>query len=279
MPEGVQFVRRTERGLVTTSRVEDVFEHWCGPAESWLFVSPHDDDIVIGGGLVFQVGIAAGARTHAVVVTDGRMGYCRMEQRETIASIRAAEAKSSFAILGLPPERLHFFGYPDGGLTACRGAFFRNGYAGTVAGPAGDGLGMQIAFTRLLRQVRPTRVFLPTSSDLHPDHRIVHEELLISLFHAQGGIWPQLGEPIADVPQVYEMAIYCDFPEAPQIRIEAPASMLETKLRAIEAYGSQEQIGTVVEIQRSTGPVEYLRELKFRFYAPKQYHDLFARTA
>ena len=126
-------------------------------------------------------------------------------------------------------------------------------------------------------QVRPTRVFVPTSADLHPDHRIVHEQLMISLFHAQGGIWPQLGTPIAQVPQVYEMAIYCDFPEPPQIRIGAPLEMLETKLKAIMAYGSQEQIGTLVENQRAAGPVEYIRELKFRFYAPKQYHELFSR--
>jgi len=136
---------------------------------------------------------------------------------------------------------------------------------------------MQIALTRLLRQVRPTRVFLPTSSDLHPDHRVVHEELMISLFHAQGGIWPQLGPPMAEVPRVYEMAVYCDFPEPPQIRLETPESLLETKLQAILAYGSQEQIGTLVDIQRTSGPIEYLRELRFRFYAPKQYNELFAR--
>ncbi len=137
---------------------------------------------------------------------------------------------------------------------------------------------MQIAFSRLLRHVRPTRVFVPTSSDLHPDHRIVHEELLISLFHAQGGIWPELGEPIAEVPRIYEMAVYCDFPELPQIRLETPESMLQTKLQAILAYASQEQIGACLEIQRAIGPVEYLRELKFRLYAPQQYNELFART-
>ena len=137
---------------------------------------------------------------------------------------------------------------------------------------------MQIALTRLLRQVRPTRVFLPTSADMHPDHRIVHEELMISLFHAQGRIWPELGEPTADVPRVYELAVYCDFPEPPQIRLKTPESMFENKLRAISTYGSQEQIGTVVDIQRASGPVEYLRELNFHFYDPQQYHELFART-
>jgi LmbE family N-acetylglucosaminyl deacetylase len=275
MSATIQYARRTTGGLLTTSCIAELLDDWRGPAECWLFVSPHDDDIVLGGGLVFQVGIAEGAQVHAALVTDGRMGYCRIEQRDSIAAIRAEEAKKSFAILGLPPERLHFLGYPDGQLVACRGAFFANGDSGR----ADESCGMQISLTRLLRQVRPTRVFLPTSSDLHPDHRIVHEELMISLFHAQGGIWPQLGEAIAEVPRVYELAIYCDFPEPPQIRVETPASMLETKLQAILAYASQEQISALVEIQRATGPIEYIRELKFRFYAPQQYNELFARTA
>ena len=271
----IQYARRTAGGLLTTSRIAELMDDWRGSAEIWLFVSPHDDDIVLGGGLIFQAGVAEGAKLHAAVVTDGRMGYCRMDQRDSITTIRTEEARQSFAVLGLAPERLYFLGYPDGHLSTCTGAFIANG----ESGHAEETVGMQIAFTRLLRRVRPTRVFVPTSSDLHPDHRIVHEQLMISLFHAGGAIWPELGEPMAAVPRVYEMAIYCDFPEPPQIRLETPPEMLETKIKAIMAYASQEQIGALVEIQRATGPVEYLRELQFRFYSPKQYNGLFARPS
>jgi len=269
-----RYSRRTEGAVLTTSCVAELFDDWRGLAECWLFVSPHDDDVVLGGGLVFQVGIAEGASVHAAVVTDGRMGYCHIEQRDTIAAVRAEETKKSFAILGLPPWRLHFLDFPDGNLAACRGAFFAHGDASQSAEPQG----MQIAFARLLRQVRPTRLFLPTNADLHPDHRIVHEELMISLFHAQGGIWPELGKPIDEVPRIHELAVYCDFPEPLQIRLETPDSMLQTKLQAILAYASQEQIGACVEIQRAIGAVEYLRELKFHLYAPQQYDVLFPRT-
>ena len=273
MTATIQYARRTAGGLLTTTSIAELLDEWRGPAERWLFVSPHDDDIVLGGGLVFQAGIAEGREVHAAVVTDGRMGYCRIEQRDSITTIRCEEAKKSFAVLGLPDERLCFLGYPDGQLSAWSGAFVRNG----ESGHSEERCGIQMAFTRLLRQVQPTRVFVPTSADLHPDHRIVHEQLMISLFHAQGGIWPQLGPPISEVPRVYEMAVYCDFPDPPQIRVETPPEMLERKLRAIAAFSSQEQIGAVVEIQRGIGPVEYLRELKFRLYSPKQYNELFAR--
>ncbi len=274
MSATIQYTRRTPAGLLTTTCIAELFADWQGPAERWLFVSPHDDDIVVGGGLIFQAAIAAGVEVHAIIATDGRMGYCHIEQRDSIAAVRAAEAKQSFAILGLLPERLYFLGYPDGRLAAFRGAFFTNGDNGSCD----ESFGLQIALTLLLRQVRPTRVFVPTSADLHPDHRIVHEELMISLFHAQGGIWPQLGEPLANVPAVYELAVYCDLPEPPQIRVETPCSMLETKAQAILAYASQEQIATLVDLQRAGGPVEYLRELNFRFYTPQHYSELFART-
>jgi len=70
-----QYARRTAGGLLTTTCIAELFDDWRGQAETWLFVSPHDDDIVVGGGLIFQVGIAEGAQVHATVVTDGRMGY------------------------------------------------------------------------------------------------------------------------------------------------------------------------------------------------------------
>jgi LmbE family N-acetylglucosaminyl deacetylase len=274
MASTIQYARRTNGGLLTTTSIAELLDDWRGPAESWLFISPHDDDIVLGGGLTFQAGIAEGAQVYATIVTDGRMGYCRIEQRDSIVTIRREEATKALACLGLPAERLYFLGYPDGQLSAWSGAFVRNGESGLGE----ETFGIQMAFTRLLRQVRPTRVFVPTSADLHPDHRIVHEQLMISLFHAQGNIWPQLGMPISEVPRVYELAVYCDFPDPPQIRVETPPEMLETKLRAIAAFCSQEQIGAVVDIQRGIGPIEYVRELKFRLYSPKQYGDLFARS-
>jgi LmbE family N-acetylglucosaminyl deacetylase len=271
----VTYIHRTPKGLVTTSSAAELFGDWRGKDECWMFVSPHDDDVVIGGGLTFQVGLAEGADVHAVVVTDGRMGYCRFEQRRNISKIRRAEAEASYRMLGLPPDHLRFIECPDCNLSAYRGRHFTTIGAPTEIEGAG---GMQNAITHALRQIRPNRVFLPTSADLHPDHQIVHEEVLISLFHAQGNIWPELGKPIAEVPKVYEFACYCDFPDPPQIRIETPVEMLEKKLKGIQAYASQEQIESVVSIQRNVGPIEYLRELHFRFYNPQQYHALFGKS-
>ena len=165
-------------------------------------------------------------------------------------------------------------GYPDGNLATCRGAFFANG----TRPRRGAGRHADRLHAAACGRSGPTRVFLPTSADLHPDHRIVHEEFLISLFHAQGGIWPELGKPIAEVPRIYEMADLLRFPRSRRRSAwKRPEAMLETKLEAIMAYASQEQIATVVEIQRAVGPVEYLREVEFPFLLPQAIRRTFRR--
>ncbi|GAH40272.1 unnamed protein product, partial [marine sediment metagenome] len=133
------------------------------------------------------------------------------------------------------------------------------------------------SFTYWLRKIAPTQCFLPTSSDLHPDHKIVHEEFLISLFHAAGNIWPELGIQLANVPYIHEMGVYCDFPEPPKVRMKAPDSFLEKKLDAILAFKSQTQIGSLIDIVRKSGPYEYLRELNFNLYNPAAYYNMFEK--
>jgi LmbE family N-acetylglucosaminyl deacetylase len=244
------------------------------PRETWLFISPHDDDLVIGCGLLMQAAVAAGVDVQVLVVTDGRMGYCTLEQRDSISQIRRTETYESFAMLGIGQERIAWVGYPDGGLYTLQG---RRKHRPDDDVEAIEGyVGLSNAFVYHLRRTRPVRMFVPTIADLHPDHQIVNNEMMICLFHAAGAIWPELGAPLADVPAVYELAIYCDFPQPPQIELRADANAFETKLRGIAAYRSQLQIAKLVEIIRNAGPYEYLRELNFRFYSPNNHKPAFA---
>jgi LmbE family N-acetylglucosaminyl deacetylase len=243
-----------------------------GQQERWLLVSPHDDDACMGGGLLMLAAAREGVDVHAAIVTDGRMGYCTLEQRDKIIDIRRRETTESFELLGIGKDKMSFLGFPDGGLAVYRGRRACDNGEPQVCGFTG----LQNAFTHLLRQVRPTRVFVPTIADLHPDHQITNAELLISLFHASGGIWPELGEPLNDVPKVYELAVYCDFPEPPQIQIKSDDAAFEKKLASIAAYKSQLQIQLLVASLRAAGPYEYLRELNFKFYSPKNYRAAFA---
>lgn len=240
--------------------------------ETWLLVSPHDDDLALGAGMLMQAAVEAGVDVQVLIVTDGCLGYCTAEQQADIVEIRRRETYDSFAMLDVGPERIQYIDYPDGGLVP----YIGRRKAQAAEPHVGGYVGLQNAFTYHLRRVRPARVFVPTHTDLHPDHRITHSELMISLFHAGGAIWPELGAPLTALPAVYEMAVYCDFSEPPNLELLGDEAAFEKKLRAIEAYASQLQIAALVENTRAGGPYEYFREVGFRLYSAREYRPLFA---
>ncbi len=228
--------------------------------------------ICASAGLFLQAAIREGVTVQVLIVTDGCMGYCTLADRDRIVDIRRQETYESFQVLGIPQDRVQYIGYPDGGLVPFIGR--RSARAGED-GIAGY-IGLQNAFTHHLRRVRPTRVYVPTHTDLHPDHRITHSELLISVFHAAGAIWPELGEPLGDPPSVGELAVYCDFVDLPNLEIIGDEEVFQTKLNSITAYKSQAQIERLVDSLRRAGPYEYVRESEFRLFTPDTYKPLFA---
>lgn len=273
MASRVTFLMKNASGDVKHSdKLGGIFPHWQAGKETWLFLAAHDDDIVCGAGLLLAAALQHNIRCHALITTDGRMGYCSQEERETITKLREVETLHSFAVVGLAETNVRFLAFPDGNLNAFIGRREAcEGDPGVIAGFTG----LENAYVDAIRTVRPTRVIMPTSADLHPDHQIANMEMQISLIHACGEIWPELGPPIAELPAVYEYATYSDFPEAPNIKVVADAEMLEHKAQAIRAYASQRQIEAAVEYIRQAGPVEYFRQLNFRRYTPANYAGIF----
>ncbi len=275
MQEEFEFVRLVGNERRIGSQLASVSRHWQGDEERFLMISPHDDDAVLGAGLLIQVAKRENVPVHILIVTDGSMGYCSLEEKETIADIRRNESYRCYQSLGVPRQNIVWLGFAD-----CRINEFRGRTPAEPGGPltiAGF-TGLQNAFTHHLRQIRPTQCFLPTANDLHPDHRIIHEEFLISLFHAAGNIWPELGEPLESVPYVHTFAVYCDFAAPPTLRMRTPTSYLENKLNAIGAFRSQRQISSLIENVRHCGPEEYIRAIDFRLYHPADYRNQFEET-
>ncbi len=236
-----------------------------------LFVSPHDDDANIGAGLAIAQLVAEGCEVHVAIASDGRMGYCSAEEQKSIVAIRARETVAAYSLLGVKAEHIYRGDFPDGILYQYLGR--------RPAQPADPELrghtGLQNYLTWVLRRVRPSAVFLPASTDLHPDHQAVYKDLLISLFHAGGEIWPELGEPCA-VPAVFEFPLYVALDGDPDVMIEAQTEVFQRKLDSIAAFASQRQIKVTVDNIRASGPREYLRNLNFAFYNPAVYRQLFA---
>lgn len=267
-----RFTRLTPLGKQRTSSLAEAMGGEDLSKRTWLFVSPHDDDLCIGAGMLMQAALRAGVEVQVLVVTDGRMGYCRDDQQRDIVEIRQRETYESFEVLGIAASHVSYIAYPDGGLLP---------YIGRRVAAAGEPalaghVGLQNAFTYYLRRFRPTRVFVPTHTDLHPDHRITNEELLISVFHAAGAIWPELGPPLLEVPRVGELAVYCDFAEQPNLEIIGDDEAFQKKLDSISVFRSQVQISSLVAGLRSAGPYEYVRDFEFKLFSPENYKALFA---
>ncbi|MCK5113384.1 MAG: PIG-L family deacetylase [Phycisphaerae bacterium] len=266
-----EFVRLVGNERRVGSTLKSVSRHW-QKNPRFLFVSPHDDDAIIGGGLTMLSLLKDKIPVHVAVVTDGAQGYCSMAEQDTISDVREKETFTSLKRLGVPQKNVHWMGFPDCQLGQYQG---RRKATPTDNVNVKGYTGLQNSFTQLLRKVRPTQIFLPTSSDLHPDHRIVHAEMLISCFHAAGAIWPELGKPLSAVPYIHEMAVYCNFPTTPKLRIKAPMNALKKKIDAIAEFRSQKQIKSLIELIRRAGPVEYLRPVPFSLYNPHLYRDMF----
>lgn len=270
-----EFVRLVGEERRVGATLASVSRHWKQESECFLFVSPHDDDVVIGGSLMIQSAIKEKVPVHIAIVTDGSMGYCSLEEKDRISEIRKRETYAAFKILGVKKKNIHWLNFPDCRLSQYQGR--REAGEGEV--PQSQGYtGLQHAFTELLRKVRPNQIFLPTDSDLHPDHRIVHSEMLISCFHATGAIWPELGKQLKRVPYLHELAVYCNFPTPPKLRISTTQAALEKKLKAIAEFKSQQQIEAVVKIIERGGPREYLRPVEYALYNSRIYRDLFEET-
>lgn len=233
-----------------------------GP-QPWLVIAPHDDDAQIGMGLTIHAAVAAGIEVHIAVVTDGRMGWDDPADREQLVATRADEMTRASATIGVPADRLHRLGFPDGSLHLHQGCR-----------PDAEGGGMGRVLTRLLRTIRPGTVFCATEADLHPDHRYTASETAMALAWASGAIWRELGAPIT-APRLWHYAVYCDFPQAPQCRVTADAAAMQAKLDSLACFASQPFIDDVVARLRADGPVEFFGEMTMRPFRPAHYASLF----
>jgi LmbE family N-acetylglucosaminyl deacetylase len=267
----VTLYRKTNGKAVKSSHLSEIFDDWKSNDERWLFVSPHDDDIVISSGILLQKAVDEKIKTGILITTDGSMGYCRETDMSDIQRIRHDETVDSFAGFGI--DDVTWLNFPDSQLGL---------YVGKRKANAGDPCiikgftGLQNAYTYHFRRFRPTRIFVPSGADLHVDHKITYQETLISLFHCNSLIWPELGGPLPEIPKVYEMAVYCDFTELPDIKVEGGRAELDLKLKGIASYRSQDKIiASLVKKIESGGPVEYFRDVRFSLYSPDNYRDLF----
>ena len=186
-----------------------------------LVFAPHPDDAeFFAGGTIARL-VQEGWKTILITLTDGRCGSL-VHDSDTLAALRAAEARQAALILGAEPPVL--LGYPDQGLDLL---------------PPGT---LREQCTRLIRQYRPEAVIaedILAVEEVHPDHRAtaraVAEALnaaalpLVYPEHLQTGLQPHF---------VIEKYFYGG-PSETQNKLVDISATLPVKLRAMSAHRTQ----------------------------------------
>lgn len=168
-----------------------------------LVLAPHPDDETFGCGGALSLHAGAGDPVKVVFVTDGAKGDSSGEaDREKYVELRRAEAIRACACLGVTD--LEFWPYEDRSLAGSRGALRR--------------------IIELVEDFRPQLVYAPSPMEFHPDHRA----LCFLLCDAIRSIHLDFDVAFYEVGQPLRVNLLVDI-----------TSVLESKLRAINSYGSQ----------------------------------------
>lgn len=136
--------------------------------ERALVVAAHPDDIDYGAAGTVATFTDAGIDVAYCIVTDGDAGGFDLDfPRAEMGPLRRREQTDAAAEVGV--DELHFLGYSDGYVEAT--------------------LGLRRDIARVIRQVRPDRILIPSAEILydriypsHPDHRAVGEAALNAVY-------------------------------------------------------------------------------------------------
>lgn len=244
-----------------------------------VVVAPHPDDEVIGAGGLIREATLRGDIVEVVVVTYGDgfpQDAARYYLRAQVASeeylhlgyMRHQESLKALAHLGVPTERVHFLGFPDGGLhdlyftqftqhpwVSPTTGFDRVPYlTAEVPDTPYTGEALVQVLGKILERVRPDVVVFPHRLDDHPDHWATNAlvQLAILAQDARGHgpkerlsylvhwpSWPASLSERADEPMVPPDTLRNDIPWQ---TVALDPDTVRQKKRALLTYQSQVEL-------------------------------------
>lgn len=199
-----------------------------------LVVSPHPDDEALGCGGSIAADVAAGCEVVIAHLTSGEHGGSRPPSG--LGPMREQEALAAAEALGVPTPNVKLLRFGDGRL---------NPYDFDQFG----------AVVRLIRDVRPDRLYIPHPDDGAFDHEAAHILCWRAAGMAASRNFPDWGGPHW-VPVVLGYEVWTP--------IHAPAFLRDVtdqvaaKLSALECYRSQSPAGKGPGQATHVGPVAWL---------------------
>jgi len=170
------------------------------PQDRILILAPHPDDEVLGCGGIIQKAVKLNLPVRIVFLTYGdnnQWSFMIYRKRpvvmpkavQTMGLIRHDEAIAAAKVLGISSEQLTFLGYPDfrtlniwyshwgdnppvdSMLTEVKAVPYDNAFR---PGALYKGEEILQDLKTILREFKPTKIFLSHPSDHHPDHRALY---------------------------------------------------------------------------------------------------------
>jgi LmbE family N-acetylglucosaminyl deacetylase len=120
-------------------------------ADDAVVFAPHQDDETLGCGGAIIKKINQGGKVTVVFMTDGSASHSHLVAPDELAKLRASEASSACARLGVPAANIHFLNFKDGALQA-----------------SDQAAGAKVA--EILETVQPGQVFIPYAQEAPLDH-------------------------------------------------------------------------------------------------------------
>jgi LmbE family N-acetylglucosaminyl deacetylase len=192
-----------------------------------LVLAPHPDDETIATGGIIQQAVAMGLPVHVAWLTNGdnnETSFIAYHPAPALSArsvrgmglVRHDEAVAAAGALGLRPDQLTFFGYPDfrtlviwnqhwGAARPCESMFTRTKvvpYA-NASRPGAPHKGEEILadVEAVLRDFRPTVVFVSHPGDHNPDHQSLYLFTRVALWNLASEIKPALRPYLVHHPE------------------------------------------------------------------------------
>ena len=186
------------------------------PQDRILILAPHPDDEVIGCGGIIQKAVARRLPVRVVFFTYGDNNQWSFavyrhhpvllpRALQRMGLIRHDEAIAAAKVLGLSPGQLTFLGYPDFGTLHIWSSHwndqppFRSMLTRVTAvpypnarrhGAAYKGEEILKDLTEIIREFRPTKVFVSHPGDHMPDHRALYLFARVALWDLEPDLRP-----------------------------------------------------------------------------------------
>jgi len=259
------------------------------PEDRVLVLAPHPDDEVLATAGIIQKAVERGTQLRVVFLTYGdsnEWSFVVYRKRpvvlpravQSMGQVRRGEALAAARTLGLPVERLIFLGYPDfrtldiwcshwgsarpaeNMLTRVTAVPYSNAFR-----PGAQYKGEEVLrdLEDILREFRPTKVFVSHPSDHNSDHQSLYLFLRVALWDVAGEIGPAVFPYIVHyghwpAPRGYH----------PEARM-APPPLFDQ----VSQWESQDL--TPAEVERKEAA---LREHKSQYEAAPRYLQSFVRV-